>query len=203
MRDDQVVMTAGLPLQSIGEVQTDVLPAGLANAAFEYGEHGPTGVDYIRMKTRIDGQQLQQEASVSIAEQQCVARADQVRELGAAATREPRPEAQVFEPSIQAGNGIEVDVPQRTSPSMLCKKKHFQERAAEPQISPLRCASVEMTKGRVAVARQCCLGNRNSSPGKGKQGQRRQERSIRGDAQLKGRKMRAAHIQGKEKPTAA
>ena len=70
VRDDQVVMTAGLrglPLQSIGEVQTDVLPAGLANAAFEYFEHGPTGVDYIRMKTRIDGQQLQQEASVSIA----------------------------------------------------------------------------------------------------------------------------------------
>ncbi len=27
-------------------------------------------------------------------------------------------------------------------------EKHFQEGAAEPQISPLRCASVEMTKGR-------------------------------------------------------
>jgi len=27
-------------------------------------------------------------------------------------------------------------------------EKHFQERAAEPQISPLRYASVEMTKGR-------------------------------------------------------
>ncbi len=32
----------------------------------------------------------------------------------------------------------------------LCRK-HFQERAAEPQISPLRCASVEMTKGRVVL----------------------------------------------------
>ena len=29
-------------------------------------------------------------------------------------------------------------------------EKHFQERAAEPQISPLRYASVEMTKGRGA-----------------------------------------------------
>ena len=27
-------------------------------------------------------------------------------------------------------------------------EKHFQEGAAEPQISPLRCAPVEMTKGR-------------------------------------------------------
>jgi hypothetical protein len=30
------------------------------------------------------------------------------------------------------------------------QEKHFQERTAEPQISPLRYASVEMTKGRVA-----------------------------------------------------
>jgi hypothetical protein len=30
-------------------------------------------------------------------------------------------------------------------------EKHFQERAAEPQISPLRCASVEMTKGRAVL----------------------------------------------------
>src|SRR5277367_3313969 len=31
------------------------------------------------------------------------------------------------------------------------QEKHSQERTAEPQISPLRCASVEMTKGRVAL----------------------------------------------------
>jgi hypothetical protein len=30
-------------------------------------------------------------------------------------------------------------------------EKHFQERTAEPQISPLRCASVEMTKGRLVL----------------------------------------------------
>jgi hypothetical protein len=30
-------------------------------------------------------------------------------------------------------------------------EKHFQEKTAEPQISPLRFASVEMTKGRVAL----------------------------------------------------
>jgi hypothetical protein len=30
-------------------------------------------------------------------------------------------------------------------------EKHFQEGTAEPQISPLRCASVEMTKGRAAL----------------------------------------------------
>jgi hypothetical protein len=29
--------------------------------------------------------------------------------------------------------------------------KHFQEGSAEPQISPLRCATVEMTKGRAAL----------------------------------------------------
>jgi hypothetical protein len=38
--------------------------------------------------------------------------------------------------------------------------KHFQGRAAKPQISPLRCAPVEMTKGRVAMARRCRLSNR-------------------------------------------
>src|ERR1700761_6630440 len=31
--------------------------------------------------------------------------------------------------------------------------KHFQERAAEPQVSPLRCAPVEMTKGGAVVDR--------------------------------------------------
>jgi hypothetical protein len=30
-------------------------------------------------------------------------------------------------------------------------EKHSQERGAEPQISPLRCASVEMTKGRAVL----------------------------------------------------
>jgi hypothetical protein len=33
----------------------------------------------------------------------------------------------------------------------LAIEKHFQERAAEPQISPLRFAPVEMTKGRAAA----------------------------------------------------
>jgi hypothetical protein len=30
-------------------------------------------------------------------------------------------------------------------------EKHFQERAADPQISPLRGASVEMTKGKAVL----------------------------------------------------
>src|ERR1700685_4558756 len=30
-------------------------------------------------------------------------------------------------------------------------EKHFQSRSAAPQISPLRCAPVEMTKGRAAL----------------------------------------------------
>ena len=30
-------------------------------------------------------------------------------------------------------------------------EKHFQERTVEPQISPLRCAPVEMTKGRMVL----------------------------------------------------
>jgi hypothetical protein len=30
-------------------------------------------------------------------------------------------------------------------------EKHFQEGTVEPQISPLRCASVEMTKGRAVL----------------------------------------------------
>jgi hypothetical protein len=30
-------------------------------------------------------------------------------------------------------------------------KKHFQETIAKPQISPLRCAPVEMTKGRAVL----------------------------------------------------
>jgi hypothetical protein len=33
------------------------------------------------------------------------------------------------------------------------ERKHFQEWTAEPQISPLRCAPVEMTKGRAVMAR--------------------------------------------------
>jgi hypothetical protein len=32
-----------------------------------------------------------------------------------------------------------------------CKKKDFHEQTAGPQISPLRCASVEMTKGKAAL----------------------------------------------------
>jgi len=30
-------------------------------------------------------------------------------------------------------------------------EKHFQEGTAEPQVSPLRCAPVEMTKGRAVL----------------------------------------------------
>ena len=46
-------------------------------------------------------------------------------ELSVAAAREPRPEAQVFEPPIQSGDGIEVDGSQMAWPSLLCKKKCF------------------------------------------------------------------------------
>lgn len=76
VRDDQIVLTdgpdgpdrpAGLPFETIREVQADFLPTGAANAAFEYCEHGPAGVDYIRMKTRIDSQQVLQKAPVPIA----------------------------------------------------------------------------------------------------------------------------------------
>ncbi len=67
VRDDQIVLTDGLPLQSFGKVQTDVLRAGLLNTAIQDGEHGLAGVDHIRMKTRVDCQKLVQEASVSIA----------------------------------------------------------------------------------------------------------------------------------------
>ena len=35
-------------------------------------------------------------------------------------------------------------------------EKHFQEGTAEPQISPLRCASVEMTKGRAVLPGESC-----------------------------------------------
>jgi hypothetical protein len=44
----------------------------------------------------------------------------------------------------------------------FCRKKHFQEGSAEPQIPPLRFATVGMTKGRVAlpVWIRLWLGNR-------------------------------------------
>jgi hypothetical protein len=34
---------------------------------------------------------------------------------------------------------------------MSTQEKHFHERTAKPQISPLRCAPVEMTKGRAVL----------------------------------------------------
>jgi hypothetical protein len=48
-------------------VQANLLPAGAENTAFEYCEHGPAGVNYIRMKTRIDCQQMLQKSAVPIA----------------------------------------------------------------------------------------------------------------------------------------
>jgi len=38
-----------------------------------------------------------------------------------------------------------------SNPRERSVEKHSQERTAEPQISPLRCASVEMTKGRAVL----------------------------------------------------
>ena len=54
-------------------------------------------------------QQARQEASIPIAQKQRVAGAGQVHQLRATAAPEPGPKAQVFEPSIGAGNGIEID----------------------------------------------------------------------------------------------
>ena len=59
-----------------------------------------------------DCQQSRQKASVPIAQEQGVARAGQMRELGTTAAPEPGPEAQVFQPSVGAGDAIEVDVAQ-------------------------------------------------------------------------------------------
>jgi hypothetical protein len=42
----------------------------------------------------------------------------------------------------------------------LVELKHFHEGSAEPQISPLRCAPVEMTKGRAVVGRTGSQGNK-------------------------------------------
>jgi hypothetical protein len=36
-------------------------------------------------------------------------------------------------------------------PALRSVEEHFQETTAKPQISPLRCAPVEMTKGRAAL----------------------------------------------------
>ena len=50
----------------------------------------------------------------------------QMCELCAAAAAEPGSKAQVFEPSIQTGNGIEVDVSQGAS-RLPPQEKHFPE----------------------------------------------------------------------------
>ena len=44
------------------------------------------------------------------------------------------------------------------------EEKHFQERTVEPQISPLRFASVEMTKGGVVVDRSSGQEKRSAHP---------------------------------------
>src|ERR1700677_1514867 len=44
--------------------------------------------------------------------------------------------------------------PRRRIHSEVSVEKHFQEGTAEPQISPLRFAPVEMTKGRAASLRE-------------------------------------------------
>jgi hypothetical protein len=43
-------------------------------------------------------------------------------------------------------------------------EKHFQEGTAEPQISPLRFASVEMTKGRAVLPGRVVAGKKSSGP---------------------------------------
>ena len=50
----------------------------------------------------------------------------------------------------QSGNGPSATTAD-PSTSLRSVEKHFQEGTAEPQISPLRCASVEMTKGRAVL----------------------------------------------------
>jgi hypothetical protein len=44
----------------------------------------------------------------------------------------------------------------------LCRKTHFQEGTAKPQISPLRCAPVEMTKGRPTLPGRVVAGHPRS-----------------------------------------
>jgi hypothetical protein len=59
------------------------------------------------------------------------------------------------QPGIPAGEGYERAAGHTADPSTTLLRssveKHFQERTAGPQISPLRFAPVEMTKGKAAL----------------------------------------------------
>ena len=111
MRNDQIVASAGLPLQSIGMMQANAmagLGAATANATIENPEHSMAGVDDIRGEGGIFCQKARQEASIPIAQKQRVARAGQMGKLSITAAPEPGAEAHVFQPSIRTGNGVEV-----------------------------------------------------------------------------------------------
>ena len=83
---------------------------GLAQATVEKREHGMAGVDDIRSQGGIGGQQTGQKASVAISQQEGVAGAGEMGELGIAAAGEPGPKTDVFEPPIGAGDAIEVGI---------------------------------------------------------------------------------------------
>ena len=155
--NNQIVASGGIPLESIGVMQTNA-PAGLgaraANAAIENAQHRLAGVDNVRSEGGIGCQQTGQEASIAIAEEERMPGAGQMFKLGVTAALEPGPKAQVFEPSVGAGDGIEING------RHVLRTSHFYSAQA-------------------SVAR-CDLG----SASKGEEGQRGQQGCVGGDAQV-------------------
>ena len=151
VRNDQIVASGGLPLESVGMMQANAmagLRAATANATIENPEHGFAGVDDIRGEGGIFCQQARQEASIPIAQKQRVARAGQMDKLSITAAPEPGAEAHVFQPSIGAGNAIEVrhrakgkkanGVSRAASAAMRrCRGERCELRASRAKSSPL------------------------------------------------------------------
>ncbi len=110
--NNQIVGSGGIPFESIGVMQTDApasLGPGALNAAIENPQHGLAGVDDIRGQGDIRCQQAGQETSIAIAQKQRVPGAGHVYKLGVTAASEPGSKAQVFEPSVSASDGIEIN----------------------------------------------------------------------------------------------
>ncbi len=71
-------------------------------------KHGGAGVDCVGVEVRVLREELSEESTVSVAEDQGAATIEQLREIVSAAVFECFAEGEVFEPAIRFGDEVEV-----------------------------------------------------------------------------------------------
>ena len=109
MGDDEIVGPRWGEGAGINAVQPDAINGSDASGArLKQSEHGRAQIDDISVEIRVQGEQADEKATVSVSENEGAASVFQILQKVEAAAFEDRTEGEVLEPAVWPGDAVEI-----------------------------------------------------------------------------------------------